>query len=161
MFSKDTIVKILVPNVVNHGYDYRLSADAEIGTFVRCSVMNHPYIGIVYGAGDSDLPPEKIKSVSAVLPYKLPVAALQWIQKMSEWTLMAPGAVLRLILNVPDAFNEPKTEQLYAYNFESENVKMTESRQMVLDAFQINNNEAMSVNDIQNIARVGPSVVKI
>jgi primosomal protein N' (replication factor Y) len=160
MFSKDTIVKILVPNVVNHGYDYRLSADAEIGTFVRCSVMNHPYVGIVYGVGDSDLPPEKIKSVSAVLPYKLPVAALQWIQKMSEWTLMAPGAVLRLILNVPDAFNEPKTEQLYAYNFESKNAKMTENRQMVLDAFQINNNEPMSANDIQNIARVGPSVVK-
>ena len=160
MFNKDTIVKILVPNVVNHGYDYRLSADAEIGTFVRCSVMNHPYVGIVYGVGDSDLPPEKIKSVSAVLPYKLPVAALQWIQKMSEWTLMAPGAVLRLILNVPDAFNEPKTEQLYAYNFESKNAKMTENRQMVLDAFQINNNEPMSATDIQNIARVGPSVVK-
>ncbi len=160
MFNKGTIVKVLVPNVVNHGYDYRLTADAEIGTFVRCSVMNHPYIGIVYGIGDSDLSQEKIKNVSAVLPYKLPVAALQWIQKMSEWTLMAPGAVLRLILNVPDAFNEPKTEQLYAYNFEFKNAKMTESRQMVLDAFQINNNEPMSVTDIQNIARVGPSVVK-
>ena len=160
MFSKGTIVKVLVPNVVNHGYDYRLNVDAEIGTFVRCSAMHQTYIGIIYGAGDSDLPPEKIKSVSAVLPYKLPVAALQWIQKMSEWTLMAPGAVLRLILNVPDAFNEPKTEQLYAYNFESKNAKMTENRQMVLDAFQINNNEPMSATDIQNIARVGPSVVK-
>ncbi len=160
MFSKGTIVKVLVPNVVNHGYDYRLISDAEIGTFVRCAVMNRPYVGIVYGAGDGDLPPEKIKNISAVLPYKLPVAALQWIQKMSEWTLMAPGAVLRLILNVPDAFNEPKTEQLYAYNFESKNAKMTENRQMVLDAFQINNNEPMSATDIQNIARVGPSVVK-
>ena len=160
MFKKGTIVKVLVPNVVNHGYDYRLISDAEIGTFVRCAVMNHPYVGVVYGAGDSDLPPEKIKSVSAVLPYKLPVAALQWIQKMSEWTLMAPGAVLRLILNVPDAFNDPRTEQLYAYNFESKSAKMTENRQMVLDAFQINNNEPMSATDIQNIARVGPSVVK-
>jgi primosomal protein N' (replication factor Y) len=61
---------------------------------------------------------------------------------------------------VPDAFNEPKTEQLYAYNFESKNAKMTENRQMVLDAFQINNNEPMSATDIQNIARVGPSVIK-
>ncbi len=160
MFKKGTIVKVLVPNVVNYGYDYRLGDDAELGTFVRCSVMNRPYIGVVFGVGDSDLPPEKIKNVSAVLPYKLPVATLQWIQRMSEWTLMAPGAVLRLILNVPDAFNEPKTEQLYAYNFDSKNAKMTENRQMVLDAFQINNNEPMSATDIQNIARVGPSVVK-
>lgn len=160
MFKKDTVVKVLVPNVVNCGYDYRLTADADLGTFVRCNVMNHPYIGIVYGIGDSNLAPEKIKNVGAVFPYKLPVAALQWIQKMSEWTLMAPGGVLRLILNVPDAFNEPKTEQLYAYNFEIKNTKMTENRQMVLDAFQINNNEPMSANDIQNIARVGQSVVK-
>ena len=160
MFNKGTIVKVLVPNVVNHGYDYRLGGDADLGTFVRCNVMNRPYIGIIYGIGDSNLPPEKIKDITAVFPYKLPVATLQWIQKMSEWTLMAPGAVLRLILNVPDAFNEPKTEQLYAYNFESKNAKMTENRQMVLDAFQINNNEPMSATDIQNIARVGPSVVK-
>ncbi|MBP5485365.1 MAG: primosomal protein N' [Alphaproteobacteria bacterium] len=160
MFKKGTIVKVLVPNVVNSGYDYRLIEDADLGAFVRCSVMNCSYVGIVYGIGDSNLAQEKIKNVSAVFPWKLPVGTLQWIQKMSEWTLMAPGAILRLIINVPDAFNAPKTEQLYAYNFDFKNVKMTESRQMVLDAFQINNNEPMSASDIQNIARVGYSVVK-
>ncbi len=102
MFKSNAIVKVLIPNVVNSGYDYRLTDDADIGTFVQCTVMNRPYIGVVYGFGDSGLPPEKIKNVTKVLKSGLSIQDLQWVQKMSEWTLMSPGAVLRLILNVPD-----------------------------------------------------------
>ncbi|MBQ6735905.1 MAG: primosomal protein N' [Alphaproteobacteria bacterium] len=160
MFRNGTIVKVLLPNVVNRGYDYRLNADAELGAFVRVTLMNRPYIGVIYGIGDGTIVPEKIKNVSQVFPWKLSVADLQWIQKMSEWTLMAPGAVLRLIINVPDAFSPPKVEQLYSYNFDTSKSKMTESRQMVMDAFELNDNEPMSINDIQSIARVTPSVVK-
>ncbi len=160
MFNSGTIVKVLIPNIINSGYDYRLPVDAELGTFVRVTVMNRPYIGVIFGIGTSGLPSEKIKNVQSVLKWKLSVSDLQWIQKMSEWTLMAPGAVLRLILNVPDAFDTPRMEQLYAYNFDVDNVKMTQSRQMVVDAFELNDNEPMSISDIQNIARVGPSVVK-
>ena len=160
MFKSGTIVKVLLPNVVNSGYDYRLTADADLGTFVRVTVMNRPYIGVIYGFGDSGLDESKIKNVSKIFPTKLSVTDLPWIQKMSEWTLMAPGAVLRLIINVPDAFDEPRMEQLYAYNPEHGETKITESRQMVIDAFDMNDNEPMSVSDVQNISRVGPSVIK-
>lgn len=159
MFKSNAIVKVLIPNVVNSGYDYRLTDDADIGTFVQCTVMNRPYIGVVYGFGDSGLPPEKIKNVTKVLKSGLSIQDLQWVQKMSEWTLMSPGAVLRLILNVPDAFSEPKLEQLYSVNTDLVEIKMTEKRQMVLDAFDMNDNEPMSVSDIQNIAKVGASVI--
>ncbi len=160
MFKSGTVVKVLLPNVVNSGYDYRLIADADLGTFVRVTVMNRPYIGVVFGIGDSGLPADKIKNVQQVFPWKISVADLQWIQKMSDWTLMTPGAVLRLILNVPDAFCEPRTEQLYSYNFDANKSKMTENRQMVFDAFEMNDNEPMSITDIQNIAHVGASVVR-
>ena len=128
MFSAGTIVKVLIPNVVNTGYDYRLTADADLGQFVRVSVMNRQYIGVIFGFGDSGLPPEKIKNISEVYPSKLSVDDLSWIQKMSNWTLMTPGAVLRLIINVPDAFLPPKTEPLYNFNFQATG-KITENRQ--------------------------------
>lgn len=160
MFKAGTIVKVLLPNVVNRGYDYRLNCDAELGAFVRVTLMNRPYIGVIFGIGDGGIAPDKIKNVSVVFPWKMSITDLQWIQKMADWTLMAPGAVLRLILNVPDAFSEPKMEQLYSYNFDAPKSKTTESRQMVLDAFALNDNEPMSAADIQSIARVGPSVVK-
>lgn len=159
MFQAGDIVKVLIPNVVNTGYDYRLISPASIGSFVRCNVMNRPYIGVVYGIGDSNLPREKIKNVQEVFPDSLDITVLQWIQKMSQWTLMTPGAVLRLIVNVPDAFLPPRIESLYSLN-PNVKVKMTEARQAVLDAFMSNDAEPMSISDIQNIAKVSSSIIK-
>lgn len=159
MFKAGDVVKVLIPNVVNAGYDYRLTGPATLGQFVACRVMNRPYIGVVWGFGDSGLPPEKIKDVSAVYDARLAITDLQWIAKMSGWTLMTPGAVLRLIVNVPDAFSPPKMEQLYGLNI-TDAVRMTASRQAVADAFVSNDNEPMSATDVQNIARVSPSVVR-
>lgn len=159
MFKAGDIVKVLIPNIVNAGYDYRLTAPAELGTFVGCSVMNRPYVGVVYGIGDSGLAPEKIKSVSAVYDARLPVEDLQWIKRMSDWTLMAPGAVLKLIVNIPDAFSPAPMVALYSFNHDS-GVRMTENRQAVADAFASNDNDPMSVADIQNIARVSGAVVR-
>lgn len=160
MFQPGDIVKVLVPNVINRGYDYRLNESAEIGAFVRVTVMNRQYVGVIVGPGDSGLEESKIKPVIEICNMgKLSPSDIDWIYKMSDWTLMAPGAVLRLILNVPDAFSAPKIEQLYNFNFDTK-VKMTDARQSVADAFSSNDNEAMSVNDIINIAHVSNAVVK-
>jgi primosomal protein N' (replication factor Y) len=159
MFQTNDIVCVLIPNTVNAGYDYRLGAPADVGQFVQVSVMNRPYIGIIVGAGTSALAPEKIKPVQKIYDLQLGSCDLKWIQRMSEWTMMAPGAVLKLILNIPDAFAEPKTEPLFAYS-PSEKTRMTEQRQAVADAFASNDNEPMTAADIQNIARVSPTVVR-
>jgi len=160
MFKNGDIIKVLIPNVINTGYDYRLTMDADIGDFVRVTVMNRQYIGVIIGNSDSGLDISKIKPIIDVCNIgHMSKADIDWIYKMSQWTLMTPGAVLRLILNVPDAFGAPKTEQLYTFNFDT-NMKMTDTRQSVADAFQSNDNEAMSINDIINIAHVGNSVVK-
>ncbi len=159
MFNAGDIVKVLIPNVVNYGYDYRLTVAAGLGDFVSVSVMGRKYIGVVYGIGDSGLDASRIKNINGVLPGHLSVSDLQWIKKMSDWTLMAPGAVLRLIVNVPDAFSPPKTEQLYSFDF-STSARMTDSRQAVADAFASNDNDPMSASDIQNIAHVSGAVVR-
>ena len=160
MFQSGDIVKVLIPNVINRGYDYRLNESADIGAFVRVPVMNRQYIGVIVGAGDSGLDESRIKSVIEIHDLgKLSTPDINWIYKMSDWTLMAPGAVLRLILNVPDAFSAPKMEQLYAFDFNAR-AKMTDARQSVSDAFSSNDNEPMSINDIVNIAHVSNAVVK-
>ena len=160
MFKNGDIVKVLIPNVINSGYDYRLTAYADIGDFVRVTVMNRQYIGVIVGKGDSNLDISKIKPVLEKCDLgHLTQFDLEWIYKMSNWTLMAPGAVLRLVINVADAFDAPKYEALYTYNFDHKS-KMTDARQNVADAFTSNDNDAMSANDIMNIAHVSNSVVK-
>lgn len=158
MFNPGTVVKVLIPNVINTGYDYRLPASADIGQFVRVSVMNKVYIGVIIGFGDSGLSPQKIKDIAEIYPSKLSIDDLTWIKKMSNWTLMTPGAVLRLIINVPDAFLPPKMEPMYNFNF-SATGKMTEARQMVMDAYASNDNTPMTINDLRNISHVSPSVI--
>jgi len=159
MFNTGDIVKVLIPNAVNTGYDYRLTAAATIGAFVRVTVMQRPYVGVIIGPGDSGLAPEKIKPVTEVLDSRVPECDLDWIQKMAAWTMMPAGAVLRLILNVPDAFAAPRVEQLYAFE-SAPGVRMTDNRQAVADAFASNDNEPMSASDIQNIAHVSAAVVR-
>ena len=159
MFKSRDIIKVLIPNVINEGYDYRLNEPAKIGDFVRVSVMNKPYIGVVIGTGDSGLPELKIKSVGQVFDFPgLSESDLEWIKKMSEWTMMSSGSVLRLIVNVPDAFIPPKIEKLYSYNSDTK-IKMTGSRQSVADAFASNDNEPMSISDIKNISNVSLAVI--
>ncbi len=159
MFNSGTVVKVLIANIPNGGYDYRLGAAADIGTFVSVRVMNRPCVGIVWGIGDSNLPPEKIRDVSTVYNEKLNITDLQWLKRMSDWTLMPMGMVLRLIVNIPDAFSPPRMEPLYAFNFDN-SARMTQNRMAVMDAFSSNDNDPMTVSDIQNIARVSGAVVR-
>ena len=160
MFIPGDIVKVLIPNIVNTGYDYRLNAPANIGAYVRVSVMNRPYVGVIIGPGDSDLGADKIKPVAEIFTYPgMTENDLRWIMRMSKWTMMPPGAVLRLIINVPDAFAPPKTEQLYSFDFDKK-ARMTDARQSIADAFASNDNEPMSISDIQNIAHVSGAVAK-
>ena len=132
---------------------------AEIGTFVAVRVMNRLCVGIVWGIGDSGLAESKIKDVSVVYNAKMSVSDMQWLLRMSEWTLIPMGMVLRLIVNIPDAFSPPRMEQLYSCNFDA-GIRLTQSRQAVLDAFASNDNDPMTVSDIQNIARVSSAVVR-
>ncbi|MDR1207402.1 MAG: primosomal protein N' [Rickettsiales bacterium] len=158
-FNPGDIIKVLVPIAIGDGYDYRLAMPAEIGQFASVYVMNRLYVGVIVGLGTSNLPHDKIKPVTAIHDSRLSSCDLQWIMKMSDWTMMPPGAVLRLIINVPEAFAPQKTEPLFAY-VEQEKMWMTEQRQSVADAFASNDSEPMSAGDIQNIARVSPAVVR-
>lgn len=159
MFYQNDIVKVLIPNVINTGYDYRITTPADIGDFVRVSIMNKQYIGVIIGPGDSGLAYEKIKPVSEIFHIgKLSTLDIKWLYKMADWTMMAPGAVLRLIINTTDAFNPPIIEELYEFDFDKK-ARMTDSRQAVMDAFSSNDNEPMSKSDIINIAHVSSAVV--
>ncbi len=159
MFNAGDIVKVLVPNAVNSGYDYRLMGNARRGALVRVSIMNRPYVGVIIGPGDGKIAPEKIKPVMDILDIAMSDADIEWIIRMAEWTMMAPGAALRMILNVPDAFNPPRIEPLYTIDIPPK-TRMTDARMAVADAFAANDNDAMTASDVQNIARVSAAVVR-
>ena len=92
MFKSGDIVKVLIPNVINRGYDYRLTDNADVGDFVRVSVMNRQYVGVIVGAGDSELAESKIKSVISVCNLgKMSKSDIEWIIKCQNGRLWHQG----------------------------------------------------------------------
>jgi primosomal protein N' len=110
MFDRDEIIKVLVPNVINNGYDYRATEPCDIGGLVSVSVMNKAYIGIIIGAGDGAVPAEKIKPVAANHGFSLPKSTVEWMRKMSDWTMMPMGSVWKLMSGAAD-FSEDKGQE--------------------------------------------------
>ncbi len=157
-FACNDIVKVLLPTNYNSGYDYILTEDAEIGDFVCINVRNIKFFGTIIGAGDSNLPREKIRKINyKVQDFKLSESDIKWLFQMANYTMIPLGMVLKLIINVSSVFEEPKQELLYKLGT-SEN-KITEQRQAVIDCFSMNPDESLSINDITSIANVSRSVV--
>lgn len=137
MFNKDEIIKVLVPNVINTGYDYRLTEPADVGDLVSVSVQNRVFIGLIIGAGDGNVPAEKIKQVIAIHDAHLPKTTVEWIKKMSEWTMMAPGAVFKLIIGAAD-FSAIKNKQLTINNyFDTGNIVLNDGQKAAADAINL------------------------
>ncbi|MDR0319119.1 MAG: primosomal protein N' [Rickettsiales bacterium] len=107
MFAKNDIVRVLLPVPRTAGFDYRLNAPANIGDFVRVSFLNKKTQGVIIAPGTAALDAKKIKDIEKVFDVPgLSQTDIDWIMKISDWTMMEPGAVLRLILNVD--LEEPK-----------------------------------------------------
>jgi primosomal protein N' (replication factor Y) len=93
---------VLIPNVTNEGYDYRATENTDVGDFVDVTVVNKKFTGLVIGKGAGGIAPEKIKPVLTRRGKGVPKATVEWLCKMSEWTMMPMGAALKLMTGAAD-----------------------------------------------------------
>jgi len=149
MFSQDDLVKVLIPNVINNGYTYRLTKPAEPGQLVTVTVMNKKYLGVIMDADtDNKLPPEKIKSVLQVHDAKLPKATLAWIEKMANWTMMPMGAVWKL-MSGPADFTKIHNSKFIIHNYkDTQTITLNPEQQAAANALGLDGFSAMLLDGI-------------
>ena len=95
--------KIIVQNPSNKDqWTYKSDTPLDVGAIVAVTVGNKPHTGLVIGPDKTDLPPEKIKSVLTIHPGKLPPQTIEWIKKMSVWTMMPTGSIWKLMSSAAD-----------------------------------------------------------
>jgi primosomal protein N' len=138
-YKPGDIVKVLIPNEVNNGFDYRLTAPAfgaNIGDFVSVSVMNKIYSGLIIGAGDGNVPAEKIKPVLSHHGFSLPKHTVEWMRKMSDWTMMPLGNVLKLMTGAAD-FKTPKTKGPEPEYRDTGAVRLNDGQRAAADAIDL------------------------
>ena len=163
---------VLLPLPLGRTYDYGIPPDMTVvpGDFVTVPLGRRQVTGVVWGDGDGDIDPKKIKDIIEVLD--LPPLTDE-LRRLIDWaaayTLSSPGAVLRMSMSVPAALEPPKpvtgyrlapaTPDAPAANESSEaRIRITPARRKVLDFLAAH--AACRGSDIARGAGVGASVVK-
>lgn len=136
MFAANDIVNVLLPVIHCSGWDYRLTAPASIGDIVNVPFGNKKLTGIIIGAGSGEIDIKKIKNIDGVNDkFHFSQNTIDWIMKMSDWTMMSPGSVLRLILNIDltEPLRKTKPLEIPKY-FDDGKIKLTQSQQAAANA---------------------------
>ena len=155
MFCRDDIIKVLIPNVINAGYDYRLTEPAGVGDFVNVSVANKKFAGLVIGKGDGNVPAEKIKPILIKYNKSLPKTTTDWIFKMSEWTMMPPGSILKLMTNAADLEQKPRRTKTAEY-FDTGLVALNDDQRAAADTLDL---DGFSVRLLDGVTGSGKTQV--
>ena len=156
-------IAVLLPLPLTDAYDYKLPAgvapeDARPGTFVRVPLGSRVVIGVIWGDGRGDVAPGKLREILEILP--MPPLS-DGLRKLVDWvaayTLSRRGAVLRMAMSVPAAFEPPRMRTVYR-NGSARPERLTPARQRVLDV--VADDPPRSAADLAETAGVSPGVVK-
>ena len=155
-------VSVLIARPVTKPYDYLSNGiDLQIGDIVQVPFVNRMCIGVVVASVASDVANQKLKFVSDKYgEYRIPVAMLDFISRVASYNMIPLGAVLKMVLNVPEIFKFSDKIELFVQSETSclKNFRITPSRKLVLDALAKNGPQT-SVQ-IKGDTGVGSGVIK-
>jgi len=107
-------VRVLLPLPLAGPFDYLADRALELraGDFVRVPLGARVEIGVVWDAAaesPGDAPPaHKLKRVlDRFGAFALPTVSRRFVDWVADYTMSAPGAVLRMTMSVPDALAPP------------------------------------------------------
>ena len=168
-------VSVLLPLPLAGAYDYAVPPGLDVapGDLVEVPLGNRTLVGAVWDRPEQDtdeaLPAAKLKTVQRRIELPgLPAAERRFIDWLAAYTMAAPGAVLRMALSVPAAFEPPRKLTLYRMapgldgpleeRLAAQGVRLTPARRRVLEIAA--EGLAQPKGDLLRQAGVGPSVVQ-
>ena len=152
-------VSILIPLALPGPYDYAVPLHMAVapGSIVRVPLGSRQVYGVVWGEAEGDAPAHKIKPIIALCDVPpLAEELRQFVDWVASYVMAPPGAVLRQVMRVPQAFAPPKPLSVFAPSAPPE--KMTAARRRVYEALA--ERGAMAAPELARAAGVSASVVK-
>ncbi|MFD1697205.1 primosomal protein N' [Roseibium aestuarii] len=160
--ERETIVSVLVPVAVPTAYTYKVPAGAHVqpGTIVQVPLGSRQVLGCVWdGAPDAAINPKKLKSISRVYDKARPLLPdlRRFVEWVANWTLAAPGMVLRMVLRSEEALeDEPPLAAVRRIEGAAPD-RMTPARAKVLDT--LSDGMAWTRSGLAGAAGVSASVI--
>jgi len=155
------LVTILLPLPLSGSYDYRVPEPLSLtpGDVVAVPLGRRQAVGVVWGPGQGGVPAAKLKDVRARFDApNLPLVSRQFVDWVAGYTLNPRGAVLKMMMSVPEALVPPKPSIAYGSSPTPPVIKMTAARQRVLALVAAG--LPRSATELAREAAVSPSVIK-
>ena len=141
--------------------DYAGSESLPPGTFVSAPLRNRLLPGVVWDGepeGAETIDETKLKEIQELLPVPpLPAVSRRFVDWVAAYTMTTPGAVLRMVLSVPDALAPPPSRRLWRWT-DVPGIKPSPGRARI--ATLLADGRAMTIHDIAAEAAVSPSVAR-
>ena len=107
---------------------------AVSGTIVMVPFGGRYLPGIVMGVAVGDVPVAKLRVVESVVTLPpLSDALVQFIKRVAAWTMAPLGAVVKMVLSQPAAFDRPPQQKRYSIGTPVGEARLTAARRHVLD----------------------------
>ncbi|MBV8537776.1 MAG: DEAD/DEAH box helicase family protein, partial [Alphaproteobacteria bacterium] len=168
--------RVLLPLPLAGAYDYRIPADSDAkpGDFVRVPLGGRYLAGVVWDGPasselpDARLPDSRLKAIAQRLDVPpMPEEMRRFIDWVAAYTMAPPGAVLRMAMSVPAAFEPPKPAFAVRCTDEAppadsinpdDKLRLTAARRRVLRELQ--GSPPRPVAEVARAAGVGTGVVR-
>lgn len=160
--APETIASVLVPVAVPVAYTYKVPAGQSVvpGSIVKVPLGPREVIGAVWDTEpDAAINPKKLKSISHIYEATPPLDKdlRQFVDWVANWTLGAPGMVVRMILRSEEAL-EPEAPISGVRRIEgAEPDRATSARKRVLETME--DGFAWTKSGLAQAAGVSPSVI--
>ncbi len=148
--APQSALAIAVAAPVGGIYDYLAgpAVGAVRGTIVMVPFGGRHLPGIVMAAAIGDVPVAKLRAVESLVTLPpLSDALVQFIERVAAWTMAPLGAVVKMVLSQPAAFDRPPQQKRYSIGALVGKTRLTTARQHVLD--YLPKNEAPAAPDHQ------------
>lgn len=155
-------VSVLLPLPLAGTYDYRVPEGVVVqgGDIVLAPLGVRRCPGVVWGKGQGGVDNSKLKEIISTLEAPpVPKVSRQLVDWVARYTCSAPGAVLKMVISVPDALEPPKPLTAYQLSEPLDpNLKVTPARKRVLDVLA--GGPPRRMVDLARGAACGPAVIK-
>ena len=108
-------LRVLLPLPLGDGYDYLPidGTDTPAGAIVDVPLSKKQVFGVVWDAGNGKVPVNKLKPIIA--PYNLPplpIATRQFVDWVAQYTVTAPGAILKMVFGGTRLIRSKKNDDI-------------------------------------------------
>ncbi len=127
-------VGVLLPLPLASAYDYRVPEGVILspGDIVDVPLGPRTARGVVWDKGEGRVAEAKLKDITAVPDFPpLSEQSLEFVAWVSRYAMAPPGAVLKMVISVPEAIDPPKTVTAYTLAPDTPGYRPTAARERV------------------------------